>query len=239
MEKLDFALIIPLANEEEGFDMLVTAIKKVFCQLNCGKAYLIVDNASKDETYNLCKNMAEIDNRFVLVWAPENRNVVDAYLRGYKEAFVNGHEYIIEMDAGLSHDPSAVPTFLRSLTEGNDCAFGSRFINGGSVVDSSFKRLFLSKFGTWLSNILLGTRMADMTSGFIGFKADIVKIFLEHKFKSKAHFYQTELRFLLRYSRYIEVPIHYCSASPRVSKKAVLNALSTLFYYTFNRLRLV
>jgi len=42
------------------------------------------------------------DCRFVTVWSPENRNIVDAYLKGYSTAYANGHEIIIEMDAGLS-----------------------------------------------------------------------------------------------------------------------------------------
>lgn len=48
---------------------------------------------------------------------------------------------------------------------------------------------------------------------------------------SKAHFFQTELRYLLRRQNWIEVPIHYTSPSPRVSSKALSNALQCLFYY--------
>jgi hypothetical protein len=89
-----------------------------------------------------------------------------------------------------------------------------RFINGGSINDSSIKRVFLSKAGTILSNILLGTKMYDMTSGFQGFHASIVKKFLAYNLLSKAHFYQTELRYLLRKTRYAEIPIHYRAPSP-------------------------
>src|SRR5205085_3144530 len=112
--------------------------------------------------------------------APENRNVVDAYIRSYREAVANGHDIIIEMDAGLSHDPRAIPMFLRVLNEGNECAFGSRFINGGSIWQSSANRTMLSKVGTILSNILLGTRMRDMTSGFQGFHKNIVKELIDY-----------------------------------------------------------
>ena len=59
--------------------------------------------------------------------------MVDAYIKGLRVAYEAGHELIIEMDAGLSHDPRAIPMFLRVLNEGNECAFGSRFTNGGSM----------------------------------------------------------------------------------------------------------
>jgi dolichol-phosphate mannosyltransferase len=158
--------------------------------------------------------------------------VVDAYIRGYREALKNNHEIIIEMDAGLSHDPRAIPMFLRVLNEGNECAFGSRFINGGSISDSNWRRYFLSKTGTILSNMLLGTKMYDMTSGFQGFHAEVVReIRGITNLLSKAHFYQTELRYLLRKTRFAEVPIHYKAPSPRVSKKAISNSFDVLFYY--------
>ena len=198
--------------------------------------YFVVDNVSKDRTLDLCRELSDKDNRFRTIWAPENKNVVHAYITGYKYAYKNGHTFIIEMDAGLSHDPRAIPMFLRVLNEGNECAFGSRFINGGSTADSEFKRWFLSKFGTVVSNILLGTTMKDMTSGFQGFHRDIVKLFVDYELKSTAHFYQTEIRYLLRNKRYMEVPIHYRAPSPSVSKKAIKNARNTLLYYFFKRL---
>jgi len=233
----NFAVVIPMANESEDFNPFVSSITKVLDKLKCGKVYFVVDNVSKDNTLQLCENLSDKDNRFITVWAPENKNVVDAYIRGYREALSNRHDYIIEMDAGMSHDPNALPMFLRVLNEGNECAFGSRFINGGSICDSTWKRTILSKFGTVLSNILLGTRMYDMTSGYQGFHSDIAEKFVEYKLKSKAHFYQTELRYLLRKTRYAEIPIHYRAPSPSVSKKAIYNSISVLFHYFFLRLQ--
>jgi len=225
-----------MANEESDFHLFVGELQKILNRLNTGTVYFIVDKVSHDNTLELCNQLSATDNRFVTLWSPENKNVVDAYIKGYKAAYENGHPIIIEMDAGLSHDPQAIPMFLRVLNEGNDCAFGSRFINGGSIQDSSFKRTFLSKFGTLLSNVLLGSNMYDMTSGFQGFHAFVVKQFLDYPLKSKAHFYQTEIRYLLRKKRFAEIPIHYRAPSPSVSQKAIKNSMNVLIYYFFKRL---
>lgn len=235
---LNFAVVIPMANEQENFHPFVSSLIEVLNMLKFGKVYFVIDNVSKDNTLELCKSLSITDNRFITIWAPENRNVVDAYIKGYKEALKNKHEIIIEMDAGLSHDPKALPMFLRVLNEGNECAFGSRFINGGSICESNWKRAFLSKFGTILSNLLLGTKMHDMTSGYQGFHANIAERFVEYGLLSKAHFYQTELRYLLRKSRYAEIPIHYRAPSPSVSKKAIYNSFVVLFHYFVLRLKL-
>jgi dolichol-phosphate mannosyltransferase len=232
----NWAVIIPMANEENDFDIFANELKGAMCRIGSGKVYFIVDKVSKDRTLELCQLLSDQDNRFVTIWAPENRNVVDAYIRGYKEAYLNGHSIIIEMDAGMSHDPKALPMFLRVLNEGNECAFGSRFINGGSMGDSPFKRRWLSWMGTFLSNTLLGTRMYDMTSGYQGFHRNIVGLLLNYQLLSKAHFYQTEVRYLLRKKRFAEIPIHYQSPSPSVSEKAIKNSFSVLGHYFFQRL---
>jgi dolichol-phosphate mannosyltransferase len=232
-----WAIVIPMANEEEDFKPFIEMLNFVIDELHPGNVYFVIDNASYDRTLELCQELSAKDPRYVTVWAPENRNVVDAYVRGLRAAYEAGHDIIVEMDAGLSHDPRAIPMFLRVLNEGNECAFGSRFINGGSMGDSPFKRRMLSKTGTVLANILLGTTLRDMTSGFQGFHRDVVGKIIAHEFKSKAHFYQTELRYLLRKRRIFEVPIHYQAPSPRVSKNAIKNAYQTLFYYFVLRLR--
>ncbi len=233
----NYAVIIPMANEENDFESFISILRDELNRIGSGVVYFIVDDVSKDRTLELCKELSKKDARFITVWAPENNNVVDAYIRGYREAYTAGFEYIIEMDGGLSHDPRALPMFLRVLNEGNECAFGSRFINGGSICDSNWKRTFLSRSGTILSNFLLGTKLRDMTSGYQGFHRNVVAHFLNYPLLSKAHFYQTEIRYLLRRTRYAEVPIHYRAPSPRVSKKAIYNSFSVLFYYFFKRLK--
>ena len=103
--------------------------------------------------------------------------------------------------------------------------------------DSPFRRRFLSKSGTILANLLLGTKLYDMTSGFQGFHRDVIGKLLQYPLKSRAHFYQTEVKYLLRKHRTAEVPIHYQAPSPRVSPSAIKNARNTLLYYFWERLK--
>ena len=232
----NWAVIIPVANEAVGFDAFTEQLIATMDQLEGGAVYLVVDHASKDNTLQLCQDIEAIDHRFHTVWAPENRHVVDAYLRGLREALDRNYEIIIEMDGGLSHDPRALPGFLRALHEGNDCAFGSRYINGGSMVDSAWKRRFLSKGGSVLARILLGVRFVDMTSGYQAFRRDVLLRLMDRPLMSTAHFYQTEVRYLLRHEKAIEVPIHYRAPSPSVSRNAILNSFAVLAHYTFLRI---
>ena len=233
-----WALVIPMANEETDFLPFINALQKALNENPGGKVFLVVDNVSKDKTLMLCQTLSKKDPRFNCVWAPENKNVVDAYIRGYKEALLTDAEFIIEMDAGLSHDPASLKEFIRLLSERYLCVFGSRFITGGSMGDSPANRRSLSKTGTVLANILLGTKLHDMTSGYQGFHRRVVALFTAYPLHSKAHFYQTEIRYLLRNYKSIEIPIHYKAPSPRVSKKAIINSIKTLLYYFWRRITL-
>lgn len=231
-----FAVVIPLANEAHDFEPFQHQLKILLDSLKRGQVYFIVDNASTDNTLSLCRTLSEKDPRFVTIFAPENKNVVDAYMRGFKEAYQSGFDFIIEMDAGLSHQPNDLPRFITALENGHECVFGSRKIQGGSHEASSYYRRFLSTMGTVLANLLLGTRLKDMTSGFQGFHRHIVHQFIHYPLRSTAHFYQTELRYLLRHYQQIEIPITYRSPSPRVRIKSITNALQTLIFYTWKKI---
>ena len=103
------------------------------------------------------------------------------------------------------------------------------------MVDSPFKRRLLSKGGTVLARWLLGAKLADMTSGFQGFRREVLLKVVDYPLLSKAHFYQTELRYLLRKQKLIEVPIHYRAPSPRVSPGAIRNSVTVLCRYVLLR----
>lgn len=233
----DWAVVIPMANEEDGFSFFAGRLAQVLDAAKSGKVYIVIDEVSKDRTLELARALSSEDERFQVVWAPQNRSVVDAYINGFRAAFLNGHDPIIEMDAGMSHDPQALPMFLKVISEGYECAFGSRFIKGGSMSESPLERRLLSSTGTLLANLLLGTGLKDMTSGYEGFRKHLVEAVLSYPLRSTGHFYQTEIRYLLRNRKWVEVPIHYRAPSKRVSRASIKNAWRTLLYYFVLRLK--
>ena len=81
-----WAIVVPMANEEADFEPFIDMLNFVMDELNPGNVYFVIDKASKDRTLELCQELSQRDERFVTVWAPENKNVVDAYVRGLREA---------------------------------------------------------------------------------------------------------------------------------------------------------
>lgn len=191
--------------------------------------FAILDNACKDKTRELLQQHARQKSQLSVIWAPENRGVVDAYLRGYREALAAECDWILEIDAGFSHQPDDIPQFFEKMAEGYDCVFGSRFCNGGRIYDSSLKRNLISRGGTLLANLLLGTRLKDMTSGFEMFSRPALEGVLDRGIRSHGPFVQTEIKTYCRNLNVAEVPIRYRGASHKIDSKAIKDALAGLW----------
>src|SRR5438552_2218502 len=161
---LSLGIVCPMANEEKSAVSFVKQVLDETREFGDVRFYAILDRASRDNTRAALDQLAESETHLTVVWAPEGRSVVDAYMRGYQEAIAAGHDYVLEMDAGFSHQPHDLPKFFEKMDEGYDCVFGSRFIPGGSMIDSPWHRRCISRGGTLMANILLGAQLQDMTS---------------------------------------------------------------------------
>ncbi len=191
--------------------------------------FAVLDRVSKDGTLDLLRDLEKERQDFRVVWAPENRSVVDAYLRGYREALDAGCDWILEIDAGYSHSPSDIPQFFEKMLEGYDAVFGSRFCPGGRISESSFKRRVISRGGTVLTNLMLGTKLKDMTSGFELFSRAALERVLGRGIHSRGHFFQTEIKAHCHGLRITEVPIHYRAASNSVNNNVLKDAFRSLW----------
>ncbi|MBV9928938.1 MAG: glycosyltransferase [Acidobacteria bacterium] len=191
--------------------------------------FAVLDRVSRDGTLDLLRELETALPQLRVVWAPENRCVVDAYLRGYREALDSGCDWVLEIDAGFSHQPSDIPLFFEKMSEGHDCVFGTRFAHGGRITDSSLKREVISRGGTLLTNALLGTRLTDMTSGFELFSRAALEEVLRRGVNSRGHFFQTEIKAHCHGRRVAEVPIHYRAASDSVNRGVLKDAFVNLW----------
>ncbi len=228
---ISLGIICPMANEEETAVPFVNAVLER-CQQEGFKSvtfFAILDRASKDRTRELLNDLQKEQAQLQVVWAPENRSVVDAYLRGYRTAIDAGCEWILEIDAGFSHQPSDISKFFDKMSEGYDCVFGSRFCEGGKISESSIKREFISRGGTILANLLLGTKLKDMTSGFELFTRAALQHALDQGIHSRGHFFQTEIKAHCRKLHIAEVPIHYRAASDGVNSQVLMDSFSNLW----------
>ena len=230
------AIVCPMANEGAEAVRFVDSVLAKAPGFGDVKFFAILDEVTKDGSLELLREHSSREERLHVVWAPENTCVVDAYVRGYRAALASGADWILEIDAGFSHDPDDIPKFWSAMQRGCDCVFSTRFTLGGRIQHSSLKRYWMSRGGTILSNVLLGTKFGDMTSGFELFSRDALQMVLNRGIHSRAHFFQTEIRTYCRNLRVAEAPITYRMASPRLRNSAIVEALAQLLRLFYLRL---
>jgi dolichol-phosphate mannosyltransferase len=231
LDSINLGIVCPMANESETAVAFIKDVLNV-CESQGFKSvnfFAVLDNLSRDNTLELLQQAATQQPRLRVVWEPKNRNVADAYVRGYREALSAGCDWILEIDAGYSHQPSDIPQFFDKIKEGYVCIFGSRFCEGGSVEDSSTKRRLISRGGSVLSNLLLGTKLQDMTSGFEMFSRPVMQAILDEGIQSRGPFFQTEIKAQCRNLNFAEVPIRYRAASHSINNAALQDAFTNLW----------
>lgn len=228
-------IVMPVANEEDTMERILDEILALpYDNLHI---YPVIDNYSKDRTEEIIRKKAAENDRVKCIFYKESRGVISCYLEGFRQALADGAERILEMDGGGSHLPSEIPQFLAKMEEGYDCVWGSRFMEGGSMRKQSLYRRILSQGGTILANLVLGTRLKDMTSGFECFQRRVLEAMDLSAFLSTGHMYQTEMRYYCRNLRTVEVPIHYVGTASSLKSSSVTEALRLLFQLKKNEHR--
>ena len=137
-----YLVIIPTYNEKENIEKI---IRTVMAQPNDFNV-LIVDDNSNDGTAGIVKKMQiEIPNRIYLLERPGKMGLGTAYIAGFRYGLENNYQFIYEMDADFSHNPSDLNRMFEVLnSEEADVVVGSRYVKGGSVVNWPADRRFIS-----------------------------------------------------------------------------------------------
>lgn len=117
-----------------------------------------------------------------------------AYTAGFKLVLDRGYDVVLQMDADLSHDPSYVPLFLERI-ESCDLVLGSRYLQGGGVVNWGRKRLLLSRAASAYVRAVTGMPCSDSTGGFKCWRRETLEaIGLESVFSS-GYLFQIEMTY--------------------------------------------
>jgi len=155
---------------------------------------IIVDDDSADGTGKVADRLAiEFDGYFHVIHREGKLGLGSAYVAGFKLALDAGAQFIIEMDADLSHPTQEVPELLQKLQE-FDVVVGTRYSSGGDVDPSwNLGRRLLSRLGNIGIIALVGVHVSDATSGFKGFRRSALENVDLNDFKANGFAFQAEM----------------------------------------------
>ena len=192
-------VIIPTYNEIENIDAIIRAVfglKKDF-------HVLIVDDNSPDGTADHAKKMQrEFPDRLFVEVRHEKSGLGTAYIHGFKWAIVKKYDYIFEMDADFSHNPSDLLRLLKACENGADVAVGSRYKKGVNVVDWPLYRVLLSYGASFYVKLITGMRVHDPTAGFVCYKRHVLENINLDSVKFVGYAFQIEMKFRAYLKKY-------------------------------------
>jgi dolichol-phosphate mannosyltransferase len=226
-------VVTPTFNEAENIDEFLREVRGALPDAHI----LVVDDSSPDGTAELVERMKQDLNEITVLSRPQKSGLGSAYRDGFKWAIDAGYELVVEMDADLSHQPSALPKMV-AAAEPAALVIGSRYVSGGQIPAWPWYRLALSKWGNRYAGWVLGNHLRDATSGYRIWKAKTLEAIDVGSTRADGYGFQIEMAY--RVSRMggqiVEFPITFVDRTRGKSKMSgtiVVEALLLVTWWAF------
>ncbi len=183
-------IVMPTYNEAESIRGMVARIRDAVPTADL----LIVDDGSPDGTGDIADAIAEADSNVSVHQRPAKSGLGSAYLFGFARAIDRGYDAVVEIDADGSHDPAELPAMLALLdARSADLVIGSRWIEGGTVVNWPWARRAISRSGNQYARWMLRSSIHDMTAGFRAYRTAALRGLDRAVVSSQGYCFQVEL----------------------------------------------
>ena len=137
-----YSVVVPVYNSEHTLHELYERVSKVFDEtLHEDFEMILVDDGSKDHSYEVMEELHDKDNRVKIIQQARNFGQHPALLCGFK--YVKG-DFIITMDDDLQHPPEEIPKLVQVMNERDDV----------DVIIAKYegrKHNIIRRMGTWVS----------------------------------------------------------------------------------------
>ncbi|KCZ81345.1 hypothetical protein H312_01226 [Anncaliia algerae PRA339] len=211
-----YNIILPTYNEKENIKILVPMINQYFLSIDTVYKIIVVDDNSPDGTAGEVEKLME-KYPIELIKRKGKEGLGTAYIAAIEYC---KFDYIIIMDADMSHDPIYILEFI-GLQQKRSCdiVLSTRYSKGGGVTGWSFKRKLISRTANNLASIVLNLNISDLTGSFRLYKRNVL-ISLLNEVYSCGYSIQMELAFYASKNKYRieECPIIFYDRFNGVSK---------------------
>jgi len=186
-------IIIPAYNEGKN---LIDLLKKIKAE-NENWSIIIVDDSESFETDKLIKNYKEKKIYYIKRNLKMGRG--NAVRFGFEYSQKNKFDYVVEMDADLSHNPAEIKTLLKKLmSKKYDLVIGSRYLKDSKIIGWPIKRRIFSKLSNFFARFLFGFGLSDYTNGFRVYSANAINELIKYPIENNGFMYLTETFTILK-----------------------------------------
>lgn len=157
-------IVVPAYNEA---DNIVKTIEDI--EINTNNDYVIIDDCSKDDTYEICK-----EHGFNVVHLPINYGLTSGVQIGFKYALENNYDALIQFDGDGQHMAEYIDVMAEELEKGYDIVIGSRFVSEKKPFTA---RMIGSRLISFFIKLTTGKTIKDPTSGMRMFSKTVFNDF--------------------------------------------------------------
>jgi dolichol-phosphate mannosyltransferase len=224
---MKLSVVIPAYNEEETVAETVEGVVTALEQERIEHEVIVVDDSSTDGTAAVVEGLSASHSQVRCLPSPF-RNGFGFAVRAGLDAFEGDTVAIVMADG--SDSPRDLVTYQRLLEEGNECAFGSRFIRGAKVIDYPRSKLLMNRIVNWGIRVLFRHGYNDTTNAFKAYRREVIenlRPFLSNHFNLTV---ELPLKAVVRGYSYAIVPISWTNRKAGVSKLA-LNEMGSRYLF--------
>ena len=234
------SLVVPCYNEAQTIEKCIKRIFSVTQEKNISIEVIIVDDASKDNSYQILEKIASQHKEIKIFKHEKNKGKGAALRTGFIHATGN---FVGIQDADMEYDPKDYIAMMEPLIDGRaDVVYGSRFLCSEACKKFNFWHVFINKTLTRLSNLFTKLAITDMETCYKLFCRDIIQK-ITSQLKEDRFGFEPEVTARIAHGQY---RIYECAISyyPRTYKegkkigwKDGLRALYCIFYYGMHNAR--
>lgn len=222
-------VVIPTYNERENIGQLIDQIMRLKYDIHV----LVVDDNSPDGTGDEVRQIARRNDRVHLFQRTVKSGLGSAYVAGFKHLLTEYKDidYIIQMDADLSHQPEYIDKFMEKIGD-CDVISGSRYLNGRiNVINWPLSRLCLSILANRYVRFITGLRLSDITTGYRCYRRKVLEDINLEYIASRGYSFTVEMlyRAYIKGFRLTEIPIVFTDRNKGRSKMGRRDIMESIF----------
>lgn len=164
-------IIIPCYNEASSIGSLLEQIRQIKLAEDILPDWVVVNDCSKDNTSQIA-----MQHGAKVLDLPVNLGIGGAMQTGYKYAAQSGYDLAVQLDGDGQHPPQELQKLIDEYLQFKcNIVIGSRFIVKQGFQSSALRRMGI-KYLHWISKILTGKNIYDITSGYRLFDKKAIEI---------------------------------------------------------------
>jgi hypothetical protein len=169
------SIIIPAHNEEKIIEKTLSSVNSVMKKINYSYEIIAVDDNSSDSTASMMKKLSR-DKHIKTVHITSRKKgptgLGSAVRKGFKHA---SGDVLIPFMGDLSDDPRDIIKLVKKIEQGNDIVCGSRFVEGGKLIDYPPLKLLINRFWNRFFAFLFWMDVKDISNAFKAYRKEVIR----------------------------------------------------------------